>query len=113
MSKIKGITVTLHERVKTGTDAFKAPVYRDNPVLVENVLVSPVSSNEILDTYNLTGRKAVYQLAIPKGDAHDWSAGTKVSFFGSDWRIIAIPLEGIEELIPLDWNRKVQVEKYE
>lgn len=34
-------------------------------------------------------------------------------FFGADWKVIAIPTEGIEELIPLDWNKKVQVERYE
>lgn len=67
----------------------------------------------MLDTYNLSGRKAVYQLAIPKGDTHDWSAGKRVSFLGEDWRIIDIPTEGIEYMIPLSWNKKVQVERYE
>ena len=52
-------------------------------------------------------------MAIPKGDTHDWSAGKKVSFFGHDWRIIQMPEEGIEWLIPLAWNKKVRVERYE
>lgn len=110
---IRGITITLYDRVQTGTDAFNAPIYIENPVAVDNVLVAPISSTEVLETYDLTGRKAVYQLGIPKGDAHDWSAGKKVSFFGKNWRIIAIPTQGIDELIPLDWNMKVQVERYE
>ena len=77
------------------------------------MLVAPVNSTEVLDTYNLTGRKAVYQLAIPKGDTNNWTAGTKVSFFGEDWRIIELAEEGIESLVPLQWNKKVRVERYE
>lgn len=108
-----GITVTLYDRTETGTDALNHPIYSETEVSVENVLVAPVSSTEVLDTYNLTGRKAVFQLAIPKGDSNDWTAGKKVSFFDEDWRIIGIPTEGIEDLIPLSWNKKVMVERYE
>ena len=110
---MRGITVTLYDRTKTGIDALNNPVYTETPVSVDNVLVAPVSSTEVLDTYNLTGRKAVYQLAIPKGDTHEWTAGKKVSFFGEDWRIVELPQEGIEKLIPLQWNKKVRVERYE
>lgn len=110
---MKGITITLYDRILVGTDGFNAPIYEEEPVEVTNVLVAPMSSTEILETNNLTGRKAVYQMGIPKGDTHDWSAGKKVNFFGEDWRIIELPLEGIEHLIPLSWNKKVQVERYE
>ena len=110
---MKGITITLYDRKKTAVDALNNPVYTETAVSVNNVLVAPVSSTEVLDTFNLTGRKAVYQLAIPKGDTHDWSAGKKVNFFGEDWRIIELAEEGIEKLIPLQWNKKVKVERYE
>ncbi|WP_338808322.1 hypothetical protein DBT37_0006140 [Aerococcus mictus] len=36
----------------------------------------------------------------------------KVKFFGKTWRVIGMPLEGIESMIPLDWNKKVMVEAY-
>ena len=111
--RIRGITVALYDRVVTAHDAFNAPIYTERAIEVEDVLVAPISSTELLETYNLTGRKAVYQLGIPKGDEHDWSEGKRVSFFGRDWRIIAIPTEGIDDLIPLGWNKKVQVERYE
>ena len=113
MGRISGITVTLYDRVQTGIDGFNNPVYTETAEAVDNVLVAPMSSTELLEMFNLTGRRAVYQLGIPKGDTHDWSAGKKVRFFDADWRIIAIPTEGIESMIPLDWNRKVQVERYE
>ncbi len=110
---MKGVNVILYDRVVTGQDALNHPVYAETAQTVENVLIAPMSTNEILENYNLTGRKAVYQLAIPKGDAHDWTAGKRVDFFGKSWRIIDIPEEGIEDLIPLSWNKKVRVETYE
>ena len=30
-----------------------------------------------------------------------------------EWRVFGMELEGIEQLIPLDWNKKVYVERYE
>lgn len=110
---MNGITVVLYDRTQVGVDALNHPIYTETPVNVDNVLVAPMNSTEALETYNLTGRRAVYQMAIPKGDTHEWTAGKKVRFFGADWRIIAIPTEGIENLIPLSWNKKVQVETYE
>lgn len=113
MGRIRGISVTLYDRTQNGKDALNKPIWVETATTVDNVLVAPVSSTEALEAYNLTGRKAVYQLGIPKGDTHDWTAGKRVSFFDADWRIIGIPTEGIEEMIPLSWNRKVQVERYE
>lgn len=109
---LKGITVTLYERTQSGIDDFNSPVYTETPVSVNNVLVAPLSSQEITDTLNLYGAKAVYQLAIPKGDTHDWY-NKKVKFFNEYWKTVGIPLKGIDELIPGNWNTKVQVERYE
>ncbi len=111
---MRGITVTLYERTQTGTDAFGAPVYTETETDVENVLVAPVTAGgeEVFDRLSLTGRKAVYTLALPKGDAHGWE-GCRVRFFGETWQVIGKPTEGIEEMIPLQWNRKVQVERIE
>lgn len=114
---MKGITVTLYNFVGTSssssTDPLNHPIQTESAVTVDNVLVAPMSDQEVLQTYTLTGRKAIYQLGIPKGDSHEWTAGKKVSFFGEDWRIIGMPQEGIENLIPLSWNKKVRVERYE
>ena len=112
MARIKGITVTLINRQQTGTDPFGNPILEDVEISVENVLVSPTSSEEVLNQQNLTGRTAVYTLAIPKGDTNEWE-NQEVRFFGERWRVFGIPLQGIEDLIPLDWNKKVMVERYE
>lgn len=108
---MRGITVQLAVRAQTGTDAFRRPTYAETLVDVENVLVAPVSGEEVVQTLDLTGRRAVYRLAIPKGDAHDWE-NARVVFFGRSWRVIGKPTEGIEALIPLQWNKTVKVESY-
>ena len=37
----------------------------------------------------------------------------EVEFFGRKWKVIGMPTEGIEGLIPLYWNKKVRVEAIE
>lgn len=108
---IKGRTIILLAKTQTGVDAFNRPVYTETPTEVENVLIAPLSDQEVLETLNLTGRKAVYQLGIPKGDSHEWE-NQRVQFFGETWSVIGIPTEGQDELIPLEWNKKVKVERY-
>lgn len=109
---LKGITVILVSKQKTGEDPFGAPVYGEIEIAVDNVLVAPTSSDDMVNQLNLTGRKAVYTLAIPKGDDNAWE-NQEVRFFGERWRVFGIPLQGIDDLIPLSWNKKVTVERYE
>ena len=109
---IKGIPVILISKVKTGEDPFGAPIFTDVEIRVENVLVAPTLSDDVVNQLTLTGRKAVYTLAIPKGDKNSWE-NQEVRFFGQRWRVFGIPTEGIDELSPLDWNKKVTVERYE
>lgn len=108
---LKGITITLINRVQTGEDDFGAIIYDDIEISVNNVLVAPTSSDDIVNQMSLTGKKAVYTLAIPKGDTHDWE-DKEVKFFNQRWQTFGVPLEGIEDMIPLDWNKKVMVERY-
>ena len=112
MGKIHGITVMLHNKVQTGNDGFGRPVYEETAVAVDNVIVGEPTGQEITDTLNLTGKRLAYTLGIPKGDTHVWT-DRKVSFFGETFRTIGAPVQGIEDLIPLDWNKKVQVERFE
>ena len=109
---LKGRPIKLYTKTQTGTDPLGAPIYEETAITVNNVLIAPASSQEILDATNLYGKKAVYTLGIPKGDANDWT-DKKVEFFGETWKTFGIPLEGQEELIPLYWNKKVMCERYE
>jgi hypothetical protein len=113
MIQIHGIPIVLYERTKTGEDTFGNPEYSEVGTTVENVLVAPASEQEVLDTLTLTGRKVIYKLGIPKGDSHEWTSGTKVSFFDETFQIIGDVTQGIEDMIPLGWHKIVRVERIE
>lgn len=108
---MKGITVILYEETFAGYDRIGAPTYTETPVEVENVLVAPTSSDDMITEQNLYGKTSVYTLGIPKGDEHDWK-NKKVEFFGQTFRTFDDPIKGIDDLIPLAWNTKVKVEHY-
>ena len=107
-----GITIKLLERTQTGTDGFNRPIYAETPVDVENVLVGEPSTDEITTELNISGKRLAYTLAIPKGDSHTWE-DRRVEIRGEIFEVIGKPTEGIEALIPLDWNKKVKVAQYE
>lgn len=109
---MKTVDVLLINEVDTGQrDKTNRPVMADVETLVPGCLYAPVSAEDVINTLNLTGKKAVYQIAIPKGDTNDWE-NAKVRFNGQTYQTIGVPDEGIEENIPLKWNRKIKVEKY-
>lgn len=109
---IKGITVKLYNKIQTGEDNFGHPVYEEVAVEVENVLVGEPTSEDIITTQDLTGKVIAYTLAIPKGDNHEWK-DRKVEFFGETFMTVGFPIQGIEANIPLNWNKKIKVERYE
>lgn len=112
---IKGVTVQLKVKTQTGTDGFGAPVYSATWEDVENVLVGEPSTDEVVNTTTIYGKHLAYMLAIPKGDTHDWS-DTEVILpapFSGRFRTIGLPIMGIEANIPLAWNAKVRLERYE
>lgn len=111
MAAIRGIPVILYDRVQTGTDDFHAPVYSENPVTVENVLVCPVSTQDIITDFQLYGKRAEYELCIPKEDTHTWEDRV-VEFFGQKWHTFGIPQQWQESQLPLAWNKRVKVERY-
>lgn len=72
-----------------------------------------MSASTVSAMITLTTEEIVVNtLAIPKGNAHEWE-NREVRFFNKRWRVFGMPLEGIEDLIPLEWNKKVMVERYE
>jgi len=111
-SRIHGISVVLLDQTQTGVDAFNRPIYSETAETVENVVVGEPSSQELVDTLNLTGKRAAYTLGIPKGDEHEWKDKT-VMFFGERFRVIGKPIKGIEDMVPLSWNQKCMVERIE
>lgn len=110
---IRGIDVVLIERKGTGrTDDFNMEIFDENETVIHNVLVGSPTSEEIVDTLNLYGKKIDYVIAVPKGDNHTWE-NSRVRFFGRTFSVVGAPTMGIEENIPLLWNKKVKVEAIE
>lgn len=112
MARIKGIAITLIDKVQSGKDPFGNPIYSEIEKAIDNVLITPTSTDDITNNLELEGKKAVYTLAIPKGDTNVWE-NKEVRFFGQRWRVFGKVIQGIDHLIPLDWNKKVMVEVYE
>lgn len=110
--EIRGMTVILIDKKETGKDAFNQPIYEETEIEVQNVLVSPLSSEDAADMQNLLGKKAEYTLGIPKGDDHTWE-NREVRFFGRRWKTFGFTIEGMEEMVPLSWHKKVMVSAYE
>jgi len=115
---ITGITISLYVKTQTGVDEFNRPVYEDIPEDVENVLVGEPTTNDIENDLTMYGKECAYVLGIPKGDTHDWedcivefdSTGTGDKTH--KYRVYGNVTAGIEENIPLVWNKKVRVERY-
>lgn len=113
---LKGRTITLFEKVKIGTDAFNRDIFEEVGTQVDNVLWNFSNSDDITTSTDLFGKKAVITLCIPKGDTHNWKDAKVIVTSSTDTytlRTFGFPIEGIEELIPLQWNKKVLCEMYE
>lgn len=111
---IKGITVQLVVKTETGTDALNHPIYKETVVEVNNVLVQPTTQEDIANTLSNYGKLASYILGIPKGDENKWE-DTEVVLpepFEGRYKTIGYPQAGIEANIPLNWNKKVLIERY-
>lgn len=112
MILIQGITVLLINRVKIGENPLGKPIYEDKPIEVKNILVAPATADDLVNVSDLEGRKTIYTIAIPKGDTNIWE-NQRVKFFNKTWKVITEAEEGIESMMPLAWNKKYKVERYD
>ena len=112
---MKTVTVTLIKKTQSGTDPFNQPVYEESEVSVDGVLVGEPSTDDITNAFTTYGSRLAYTLAIPKGDSNDWT-DTYVILpepFAGRYHTVGIATAGIEGNIPLRWNKKVHLERYE
>ena len=109
--RLKGETVKLITKTKTGTDDFGAPIYKETEVTVSNVLVGQPEAQDITDELNLSGKRIAYVLGIPKGDTNTWY-DTFVIVRGERCRTIGKPVYGTPENMPMWGSGKVSVERY-
>jgi hypothetical protein len=115
MARIKGERISLKVKTQTGEDSFGMPVYSEEWIDVDNVLVCKPTSSDIENALTHKGAKIVYSLCIPKGDKNEWF-DTEVSLPGRGvFRTVGDVMEYTEANIPLalDWNRQVNLEQIE
>lgn len=96
--RLQGIAVTLNDR-------------HGDSYTVDNVLIGEPGTEDVNNAQSVYGKHIQYVLAVPKGDTHDWE-DAYVEFFGQTFKTVGLPTQGIEKLIPLDWNKKIRVERY-
>lgn len=113
---MRGITVTLYEKVKTGEDPFGAPIYEETPVQVGNVLIGEPSTDDITSSTALYGKTIRFLLGIPKGEIHNWQ-DARVSWTDAAGRTVNVrtfgfPIMGVEANVPGPWHMKVRCEAY-
>lgn len=110
---IKGETIILITAGTTVDDEFGAPIESD-PIeeSIDDVLITPGVSTDIVDEVNLKGKHIQYTLSIPKGDTHDWTDKT-VLIRGEKYKTVGKAYYLTVENVPLRWNGKVLVERYE
>lgn len=113
--KLHGVTIQVKVRTADGENPFGEPVISEGWENVDNVLVGQPTADDLPTQPELQGRRVDYMLAIPKGDAHEWRE-TEVILpapFAGRYRTVGFPVAGIEDMIPLEWNKKVKVERIE
>ncbi len=112
---MKTVSVILVKKTAGQPDPFGQPTYTTEEITVSGVLVGEPSSEDITNAYAMHGAKLAYTLAIPKGDENDWKDTTvKLSGpFAGTYHTVGLPTAGIDENIPLRWNKKVHLERYE
>lgn len=110
--KIKGKTVVLYETTQVGEDEFGQPIYEETPTEIQNVLIQPADNDDVISELEINGKHIAYILHIPKKDTHDWRDKT-VEFYGEKWKTYGDCQIYDPDMTPLEWNKKVMVERYE
>lgn len=110
---MKGVTVTLKTKTQTGVDDFGQPIYSETDVEISDVLVGEPNTDDIQNALTRYGKIISYTLAIPKGDNNNWYKCQVVlpAPWSETFNVIGDAIMGIEENIPLRWNKKVHIER--
>lgn len=108
---IKGMTVQYIVQNQIGTDPFGAPIYSETAEDVNDVLVGQPTTDDVTTTVSLYDKRVELVLGIPRTDTHEW-VDAVVQIRGERYRTIGYPMRGVDENVPLRWNRNVKVERY-
>lgn len=107
-----GETVEVETTVQAGKDSFGNAIYESKFVPVENVLVAPSSTTNVIDTTRPNGANVVYQLYFPKGFDLPLM-NKKIKVRNEVFRVIGDPKPYPVENTPTPWFMEVEVEHVE
>lgn len=108
---MKTMTVQLSVKTQSGLDPFGAPIETEELIDVPGCLVGQPSSDDIVQTMEMYGKRIAFVIGVPKGDENTWT-DTDVVIWGERYHTIGFPETGIQENIPLQWGKNVKVERY-
>lgn len=63
---MRGEKITIKTKIQKGADSLNNPIYEDNLVEVDNVLIAPGLSDDIFDSTRPNGVSIKYTLYLPK-----------------------------------------------
>lgn len=105
-----GEIVLVEEPAVAGVDEFNAIIYgKSGWSAIDNVLVSPSSTDNVTDTNRPDGKIVVYTLHFPK--TFDESLkGKKINVRGEVYKVIGDPKHYSAQATPGQWWMPVKVE---
>lgn len=109
---MKTTVIQLVNKTESGVDPFGVPTTTEELEDVSGVLVGKPTTDDIVTSTNLYGKRLEYILGIPKGDTHNW-VDRDVIIWGARYHTFGFPETGEPENIPLKWGQNVKVERYE
>lgn len=108
MRLIKGTSVTVSRRERTGTDRYNSPVYETVEERVDGVLPQPGGSSD-LDASRPEGVRVAMTFHFPKSYAKSLK-GCAVAYAGREYRVIGDPQPFLGADTPGEWDRAVECE---
>lgn len=107
---LTGETVYIEDKVKTGENDYKEPIYETAERPVSGVLIAVGSTSDLADSNRPEGVSVAYTLYFPKTfDASESLRGKRIKVYGDWYEVIGDPKPWLNPMTPTDWNRVVEV----
>jgi len=109
---LEGETVVVIQRAEVGRGAGNTPIYTTVEETVDNVLISPASTDDVIESNRPDGTELVWNLDFPKTFTGPLR-GCRVRVRGEEFHVVGDPRPYLPTLTPGQWNRPVKVERRE
>lgn len=107
---MRGETVTLVERVKSGVDPGGDAIWTATETPVENVLVADGDQEDLTGSTRPDGITVAKTLYFPRAWSYRSLRGATIRIDTVDYKVIGDPRPYSGGMTPTAWNLKVQVE---